>query len=475
VTSLRAGRTFRSPRASPRAVWVTVALLPAGCVIGGLAVSKALENATTGRAVEAALGLVALLALSTLAYKRTYLTFGLAFALLAYVPFDPAPVDVVIALLMATSIASGMVPYRLPAFAAIAVGGFGILTVESIVNVSNLGHAMRFELITLYALVLVVWLAGMFDRSEYVRVGMTMYVVVATLSGLVASLALFVHFPGSVALTYGGARAKGFFKDPNVFGPFLVPAAAILLEDLSARRLFPWSRKVIAIGFMSTSVGVVLAYSRAAWLNYAIAIATVIAFQAARRGGWRRAVRSLSVLALGGAAGLAALVYTGSLTFLQSRSHLQGYDQTRFATQTSAFDQTTAHVLGHGPGQTELSLNYSTHSLYARAAYEQGLLGLVLIVLVLGSTLFFALTLARHDRSVHGVGSAALAGSWLGLIANSVFVDTLHWRHLWVVAALIFSGYYTTRSHSLAETTSPDELESSVSVDPGYRPDRIRR
>jgi len=26
--------------------------------------------------------------------------------------------------------------------------------------------------------------------------------------------------------------------------------------------------------------------------------------------------------------------------------------------------------------------------------------------------------------------------AWCGLVANSFFVDTLHWRHLWLVAAL---------------------------------------
>ena len=41
-------------------------------------------------------------------------------------------------------------------------------------------------------------------------------------------------------------------------------------------------------------------------------------------------------------------------------------------------------------------------------------------------------------RDAHGVGSAAMLGAWCGLLANSAFVDTLHWRHLWLVAALIW-------------------------------------
>ena len=452
------------------------------CVIAGLAVSQGLRDASLGRTIAVGLGLMLLLLLATLAFKRTHLMFGISFALLAFVAFDPAPVDVAIAFLVAASLSAGSVPYRVPAFAAVALTGFGVLSVQSMVNVTSLGHALRFEVITLYVLGLVFWLSGMFDRSEYVRIGMSMYVVAAALTGLAASLALFIHFPGSSVLTYGGARAKGFFKDPNVFGPFLVPAAAIVLEDIGARRLLPWGRNVLVAIFMSASVGTVLAYSRAGWLNYVVAITTVIAFQAARRGGWRRATASLSVLALCAGIGVAVLAYTGSLSFFQSRSHLQAYDQTRFATQTNAFDQATVHVLGHGPGQTELSLDYSTHSLYARAAYEQGILGLALVLVILGTTLFFGLSLARHDRSVQGVGSAALVGSWLGLIANSVFIDTLHWRHLWVIAALIFSGYYATRDGSLARTPSLRDrngraatLALATTSDPPLRPGPIRR
>jgi hypothetical protein len=40
----------------------------------------------------------------------------------------------------------------------------------------------------------------------------------------------------------------------------------------------------------------------------------------------------------------------------------------------------------------------------------------------------------------YGIGSAALLGAWVGIVANSLFIDTLHWRHLWLIAALIWAG-----------------------------------
>jgi hypothetical protein len=55
-------------------------------------------------------------------------------------------------------------------------------------------------------------------------------------------------------------------------------------------------------------------------------------------------------------------------------------------------------------------------------------------------TLGFALRNASFGRDTYGIGSAALLAAWCGLLANSVFVDTLHWRHLWLVAALVWAG-----------------------------------
>ena len=67
------------------------------------------------------------------------------------------------------------------------------------------------------------------------------------------------------------------------------------------------------------------------------------------------------------------------------------------------------------------------------------------IPVLLAVTACLAFVLAARDAEIAGVGGAALLGSWLGLIANSAFVVTLHWRHLWVVAALIWAGYAALR------------------------------
>ena len=70
---------------------------------------------------------------------------------------------------------------------------------------------------------------------------------------------------------------------------------------------------------------------------------------------------------------------------------------------------------------------------------EQGFPGVAVLAL-LGATLAIGGANALAARDTYGIGSAALLGAWCGLLANSAFVDTLHWRHLWIVAGLIWAG-----------------------------------
>jgi O-Antigen ligase len=376
---------------------------------------------------------------------RPAAAIALAFLLLAVITTEPAPVDLVFTLVIVGSI--GVVPPpALPGFVVVPLVLLVTVTLTSAMNAADTTRALQFTLITLYLVVLAVWLTGVFRVERLTHVAIQAYLVAAAFSGGLAVLALYVGFPGSDNLLYDPFRAKALFRDPNVLAAFLVPAAAILLERFGRGGLRSRRGVLRIVAFALVTGGVIVAYSRAAWLAYAIAMTTVIVVQALRRGGPRAAFRSAALLAAGGAAGLVMLSVTGSLTFFHQRSGLQGYDTDRFDTQSSAFDLMTTHVFGFGPGQTEVELRISTHSLYARTAYEQGLFGLALVAVVLLVTLWCAVVLAARTRVYFGVGTAALLGSWLGLTANSAFIDTLHWRHLWIVAALIWAGYVATGS-----------------------------
>jgi hypothetical protein len=61
-------------------------------------------------------------------------------------------------------------------------------------------------------------------------------------------------------------------------------------------------------------------------------------------------------------------------------------------------------------------------------------------VLLLLVTFYWSAQNVLRGRNPYGIGSAALLAAWVGLLANSFFIDSIHWRHLWLVAGLIWAG-----------------------------------
>jgi O-antigen ligase len=161
---------------------------------------------------------------------------------------------------------------------------------------------------------------------------------------------------------------------------------------------------------------------------------------ALRRGGGNKALAILMTL-IAALASLAIFVsVSGSANFLSERARLQSYDTSRFNAQEMGIRLVAQYPFGVGPGQFESYSPVSAHSTYVRALAEEGVLGVVAVLGLILTTLLLAGRNAVLGRDTYGIGSAALLGAWCGLVANSAFVDTLHWRHLWIVAALIWAG-----------------------------------
>lgn len=402
---------------------------------------------STPMSLTVALGGGLALALATaLVVARYELAATIGFLLLAVVVVEPAPSDALFGLMMVVALVTGRFGLRrLPRVAVYVVAAFLLLNVVSLSEVVNWGTAGRFFLVTFYLGMFSLWLGAYVDRPERSRRVVRAYLAAAVLSAVTASAALFVHFPGSIALIGDGERAKGLFKDPNVFGPFLVPVALILAEELLRPRLLQLRRSLMLASFLALTLGVIFSYSRAAWLNFAVGLIVLIAVVVLRRPD-RRAISLVLVVLVSGLAIAGVVVASGSLSFLQERAHVQSYDTSRFAAQSRGLTVGLTHPFGIGPGQFESVSPVSSHSLYVRSLSEQGVLGLLAIVALVAGTMGFAVINLLRGSDTYGIGAAPLLAAWCGLVANSFFVDTLHWRHLWLVAGLIWAGTMRSRN-----------------------------
>lgn len=388
----------------------------------------------------AAVAGVAALAVVGLVLVRYEMAIAVGLLLLAVVRFQPAPTDAVFALVICAAVLSGRFhPSRVP---SVVIGLLAALLALDVISASesvSIGTALSFFSITLYLALFAIWLASYVDCRRRSKQVVVWYLTAALISAALGVLAVLAPIPGHSTLLFDG-RAEGFFKDPNVFGPFLIPALLILLEETVAPRLLPASRRLKLSGVILLGLGVLFSYSRAAWLDLAVALVTMLAVLLLRRHSARTTARLLAVLFVILVCGGAAIAVSGSGSFLQERAALQGYDASRFSAQAAGISLGEHHPIGVGPGQVDVILPLSTHNAYVRAFAEQGPLGLLLTLALLLGTLGFAARNAVHGRDTYGIGSAVLLAAWCGLLVNSAVIDTLHWRHLWIVAALIWAG-----------------------------------
>jgi hypothetical protein len=404
------------------------------------------------------LAAMAVLALAVARYDAA-VVFG--FAIFGVVQFQPAPTDLVFMCVMAIAVVTGRFSIdRLPMSVVGVIGAFVAINILSMTEVINAGHAAIFLTITLYLAVFSIWLANYVDSERRARLVFAAYLFAAVSSALIGVLAVLAPLPGKEMFLYGGDRAMALFKDPNVFGPFLVPAALILLEDILQPRLLKLRGSVKAGMLMILVLGVIFSFSRAAWLNLALGTFIIFAVLLIGRGSAKRALRLLTMILVFAAATIAVLSATGSIHFLDERAALQHYDNQRFGAQAFGVSYAEHHPLGAGPGQFDVISPISAHSTYVRVLVEQGFAGIAILVAIILVTLVLALRNCALGRSTYGIGSAALLGAWCGTLANSFFVDTLHWRHLWLVAALIWAG---------AMRRTPDPAPPPVAVPPKRR------
>ena len=309
--------------------------------------------------------------------------------ILGVVFVEPAPPDALLMVVIAVALVTGSLSLsRVPLPILGLLACFVFLNLVSGIFANNPTRAAFFLMITVYLTGFGVWIPSFVDSARRARILMTPLLVGAAVSSLIGVAVLYLNFPGRSLVDFSDhARARGFFKDPNVFGPFCVLCALFLVAELLEPRVLRTHRATKLLMLASLALGVIFAASRAAWLNAAVALVVMIVSYALRRGGSRKVAILLVTLVAIGATTSIALAASGSAGFLGSRSHEQNYDLQRFAAQRAGIRIVQDYPLGIGPGQFEHDIGYASHSTYVRVLAEQGFMGLfVFLALALGDT-----------------------------------------------------------------------------------------
>lgn len=359
----------------------------------------------------------------------------------SYVVIEPAPSDLLFAVLFLAFLASRSVrkPIDLNPVLSLSLLLFVLGHLTSMYALEDVPRAVFYTAVTAYLLVLWYMIVALVENYGMTAVGLIrsaflFAAVIAVTIGLLVPV-----FPGledGLGLRPAlGPRVQGAFKDPNVYAPFLGAALMLVLNDLMTRRL-----SLLPIALLSLfAIGILSSFSRGGYVNLSVALATFAAVHVVlvHRLQWlNRGV--MIVIVVAAVVVPVLLVYVESMGlehFFFRRMQLQSYDSGRFSAQIDAILTFGEVPMGIGPGQSEYAFPISTHNLYLRVAGENGILGIVGWFLFLLTTLWICLRgVARRGPfcDMYAVSLAIL----VGILVQSLVIDTLHWRHFFLFLAL---------------------------------------
>jgi len=320
--------------------------------------------------------------------------------------------------------------------------------------IGDLSKGIHFLLITLYLAISWMGISGISNHIgvkllPFVFKGYFIAAMISVLCGLLAYIGWAPFLEGIVL--YGDRdRILGFFKDPNVFGPFLIPPALYSLWKVSRLGLLQKRGLFYFVAFSLLTFGLLLSFSRAAWGHYFISF--IIYFFLAKKGTMKRLKLTLMLLLIT----TPVIIYFVSSTTIgdlfYDRLGLQTYDNDRFQNQANALDHLVHYPLGFGPGQSEVFLDFSTHSLYIRLLFENGIFGFISFLLFYLLCLVRAFKLLLISQEVNQVYFVIIFASLIGILFNSIFIDTMHWRHVWLLLALPFVKLEKKKIYSMGES-----------------------
>lgn len=372
----------------------------------------------------------------------------LTFATSGFVFSEPCPTDVLALGLIVLLPVLGMVRLTpvtamfLLAWAAVAaLGLIGTAFAE------NSEKSITHTLVSFFLAGGTFTIAGFIARKpqENMRLIFRASMLAALIAASAGICGYFGLVPGADMFTKFG-RAAGTFKDPNVFGPFLVPSILYALHTALDRPLARSLAPLSVAGFLA--LGVFLSFSRGAWINLLVSLGLylVTSFATAASNARRQKIALLALLGTG----LAAAAVAGTLQdervlalVSERASATQSYDvgpEGRFGGQEKATALILEHPLGIGAAQFAPFYHHEeAHNVYLSMTLATGWTGsaiyifMVLATLVLGFKQCFKRT---PWQPLAVIAFAAFAAN----AAEGIIIDSDHWRHFWLLMAMIWGS-----------------------------------
>jgi hypothetical protein len=365
----------------------------------------------------------------------TVLTSSIAF-------IEPSPHDALMVVLMVMCVGARvrfdrkLMPLVLLT-AAWLIGGL-----LSLVQVGDQAKDIQYAGTSIYLGIAGIMFACLFCDGDLVRLRILRrgYVLAALIATAAGYIGFFHLLPGS-SIFLDNDRVSATFKDPNVYGPFLIFPILWLLMGLLARGV-----KLLDVAILTVLLGgLLLSFSRGAWAHFIVStlVGAAIVFAVTPDPRMRLRIVVLGSLAVV----VAALLFVAASSIgsvhdmiVERAKAIQPYDVGpggRFWQQRLAIGAILDNPNGLGPFEFDRIFGLQQHNVYMQAFLVYGWLGGAAYLALVVITLIFGLVTVAVPTPWQYYLITAYA-VFVGEAFEGLIVDTDHWRHFFLALGMVW-------------------------------------
>lgn len=383
----------------------------------------------------------------SIVHLMTLASVWLTFAASGVVFSEPAPVDILSAGLMILLPTVGLIlitPLLLTYISLWLVAASGAYLAATVSR--DLADSLTHTTVSLFLYLVSFVIAAFVARRPTAHTNLIFSAwMFAALVAAGAGLAGYTHaVPGAYDLFTKFDRVAGTFKDPNVFGPFLVPPILYCLHLAITRTAAKALLPLAGAGFFA--VAVLLSFSRGAWVNLALAAALYVWLAFVTASGQSQRTRIVFLSCIGALITIGAVVValqfdTVSSLLSQRASLTQSYDvgpDGRFGGQEKAIDLVLSNPLGIGAQQfTPIYHHEEVHNVFLSIVLNAGWIGGGAYWIMVGLTLVLGFRHAMRATAWRPLFIIAYAG-FAATAFEGWIIDSDHWRSFYTLMAIIW-------------------------------------
>jgi len=367
---------------------------------------------------------------------------------------EPSPHDALMGVLALACLAAGVRFPRLLTIPLVLLVIWNVAGLIALVPVVGQEKTGQYTATSIYLAIAALLFACILAQNTMQRLAAmsAAYVLTATVIALAGIAGYFSVFPRAHDLFATFDRALGAFKDPNVFGPFLIWPALIVLERMIVRRI----RMIDVVITGILALALLVSFSRGAWFHAAVSIAVTLALAFITAPTQRARVRIFN-LGIIGILALAAFVaillsFESIRTMFEQRAQLIQYydvgDGGRFNLQQLALDAVLNFPFGMGPFEFARVHGLQQHNVYLQAFLVYGWAGGMAYIVLLLATLGIGFRRLFVPTPWQPYLITAYA-TFVGEVIEGFVIDSDHWRHFYLLLGVIWGLATATVGRSL--------------------------